>query len=85
LGEIGGEAAGEPRNPRRAFVIQRVGLVGGAMVILDVYQSAGILPIDVKELDVDVVIGGCLKWLCGGPGAAFLYVRPISGSGSSPG
>ena len=48
----------------------------GAIVILDVYQSAGILPIDVKELEVDVVIGGCLKWLCGGPGAAFLYVRP---------
>jgi len=48
----------------------------GAMVILDVYQSAGILPIDVKQLEVDFVIGGCLKWLCGGPGAAFLYVRP---------
>lgn len=48
----------------------------GATVILDVYQSAGILPIDVKELEVDFVIGGCLKWLCGGPGAAFLYVRP---------
>lgn len=47
----------------------------GAIVILDVYQSAGILPIDVKDLDADVVIGGCLKWLCGGPGAAFLYVR----------
>ncbi|MFI5174392.1 MAG: aminotransferase class V-fold PLP-dependent enzyme [Terriglobia bacterium] len=48
----------------------------GALVILDVYQSAGILPIDVKALNVDVVIGGCLKWLCGGPGNAFLYVRP---------
>jgi kynureninase len=48
----------------------------GAMVVLDVYQSAGVLPIDVKELEVDIVIGGCLKWLCGGPGAAFLYVRP---------
>lgn len=47
-----------------------------AVVILDVYQSAGIVPIDVKALDVDVVIGGCLKWLCGGPGNAFLYVRP---------
>jgi len=45
-------------------------------VILDVYQSAGILPIDVKSLQADFVIGGCLKWLCGGPGAAFLYVRP---------
>lgn len=48
----------------------------GALVILDVYQSAGIMPIDVRALDVDFVIGGCLKWLCGGPGAAFLYVRP---------
>jgi kynureninase len=48
----------------------------GALVILDVYQSAGIIPIDVKALDVDVVIGGCLKWLCGGPGVAFLYIRP---------
>lgn len=48
----------------------------GAVIILDVYQSAGIIPIDVKALDMDVVIGGCLKWLCGGPGNAFLYVRP---------
>jgi kynureninase len=48
----------------------------GAMVILDVYQSAGIVPLDVKKLDVDFVVGGCLKWLCGGPGTAFLYVRP---------
>jgi kynureninase len=48
----------------------------GALVILDVYQSAGTVPIDVGELDADVVIGGCLKWLCGGPGTAFLYVRP---------
>ncbi len=56
-------------------VIRRAHEVG-ALVILDVYQSAGILPIDVKALDVDFVIGGCLKWLCGGPGAAFLYVRP---------
>jgi len=46
----------------------------GAIVVLDVYQSAGILPIDVVELEVDIVIGGCLKWLCGGPGTAFLYV-----------
>jgi kynureninase len=56
-------------------VIRRAHEVG-AYVILDVYQSAGVLPIDVKSLNVDFVIGGCLKWLCGGPGAAFLYVRP---------
>ena len=48
----------------------------GAMVFLDVYQSIGALPIDIQELGVDAVVGGALKWLCGGPGVAFLYVRP---------
>jgi kynureninase len=48
----------------------------GALTVLDVYQSAGVMPVDVKQLEADFVIGGCLKWLCGGPGAAFLYVRP---------
>jgi kynureninase len=46
----------------------------GAIVVLDAYQSVGTLPVDVGELQVDVLIGGVLKWLCGGPGAAFLYV-----------
>jgi kynureninase len=48
----------------------------GAVVILDTYQSAGIIPVDVAALDVDFAVGGCLKWLCGGPGNAFLYTRP---------
>jgi kynureninase len=48
----------------------------GAPVILDAYQSAGIVPLDVGALGVDFVVGGCLKWLCGGPGNAFLYTRP---------
>ena len=48
----------------------------GAVVILDTYQSAGIVPVDVTSLDVDFAVGGCLKWLCGGPGNAFLYTRP---------
>ncbi len=48
----------------------------GAMVFLDVYQSIGAVPVDVQSLGVDAAVGGCLKWLCGGPGAAFLYVRP---------
>jgi len=48
----------------------------GALVVLDVYQSAGTIPINVKDIAADIVIGGCLKWLCGGPGAAFLWVRP---------
>ncbi|HEX4749045.1 MAG TPA: aminotransferase class V-fold PLP-dependent enzyme [Bryobacteraceae bacterium] len=47
----------------------------GAMVIADVYQSAGILPVDVRAWDVDFVTGGSVKWLCGGPGAGYLYVR----------
>ncbi len=48
----------------------------GARVVLDVYQSAGVMPLDVAALDVDMAVGGVLKWLCGGPGVAFLYVRP---------
>jgi kynureninase len=48
----------------------------GAIVILDAYHSVGILPLDVHDLGVDVLIGGVLKWLCGGPGGAFLWIRP---------
>jgi kynureninase len=48
----------------------------GATMILDTYQSAGIIPLDVAALGVDIVVGGCLKWLCGGPGNAFMYTRP---------
>jgi len=48
----------------------------GACVILDVYQSAGVVPVDLSRLGVDHAVGGCLKWLCGGPGTGFLYTRP---------
>ena len=48
----------------------------GATLLLDVYQSAGILPVELDRWGVDAAVGGCLKWLCGGPGNAFLYVRP---------
>src|SRR5919202_257830 len=48
----------------------------GAYVLLDAYQSAGIVPFDVTALDVDFATGGSVKWLCGGPGAGWLYVRP---------
>ena len=48
----------------------------GAHVILDCYQSAGIVPLDVNALDVDFAVGGSVKWLCGGPGNAWLFVRP---------
>ncbi len=48
----------------------------GARVVLDTYQSAGTVPFNVKNLDVDFATGGSVKWLCGGPGAGYLYVRP---------
>ena len=48
----------------------------GAHVILDCYQSAGIVPVDVTALGVDFAVGGSVKWLCGGPGNGWLYVRP---------
>ena len=48
----------------------------GALVSLDAYHSVGIIPVDVQRSQVDFLTGGVLKWLCGGPGAAFLYVSP---------
>ena len=48
----------------------------GAKVALDVYQSTGAMPVDVSGWDVDFAVGGTLKWLCGGPGVAYLYVKP---------
>jgi len=48
----------------------------GALVLLDTYQSLGTVPFDVQQLGVDMVCGGSVKWLCGGPGAGYLYVRP---------
>jgi kynureninase len=47
----------------------------GAHVILDTFQAAGTIPVDVRALGTDFAVGGVLKWLCGGPGVAYLYVR----------
>ena len=58
-----------------AAVVARARSVG-AMVLLDCYQSTGTVPVDVTALGVDFACGGSVKWLCGGPGAAYLYVRP---------
>jgi kynureninase len=49
---------------------------GGAMVLLDVYHHAGVLPLDLAALDADFAIGGSYKYLRGGPGACWLYVHP---------
>jgi kynureninase len=48
----------------------------GARVILDIYQAAGTIPLDLAALGADFAVGGSVKWLCGGPGAGYLYVRP---------
>jgi kynureninase len=48
----------------------------GALVLLDCYQSAGTVPLAIREWGVDIACGGSVKWACGGPGAAYLYVRP---------
>ncbi len=50
----------------------------GAVTLVDGYQAVGTIPVDVRTLGIDAYIGGCLKWLCGGPGAAFLWVDPAA-------
>lgn len=62
--------------------IQDVGAIArrareaGAVSIIDGYQAVGTIPVDVAKLGCDVYIGGTLKWLCGGPGNAFVWCRP---------
>jgi len=65
-------------------VIERAHTVG-AHVILDVYQAAGTLPMNLEAWEVDFAVGGSVKWLCGGPGAGYLYVRPDLASTLQPG
>jgi kynureninase len=57
-----------------AAITERAHAVG-AMVVADLYQSAGTVPVNVRELQLDFAVGGSVKWLCGGPGAGYLYVR----------
>ncbi|HZB44234.1 MAG TPA: aminotransferase class V-fold PLP-dependent enzyme, partial [Pyrinomonadaceae bacterium] len=59
-----------------ALAITRRAHEVGALVVLDTYQSAGTVPFSVTELGVDFCTGGSVKWLCGGPGAGYLYVHP---------
>jgi kynureninase len=56
----------------------------GALVVLDAFQSLGNVPLDVQALNVDFAVGGVLKWLCGGPGTSYLYVRPDLGKKLEP-
>lgn len=56
--------------------LARIAHARGALLLVDAYQSTGQIPVDVKGAGIDLLLSGTLKWLCGGPGLAFLYVRP---------
>jgi len=65
---------------RSAFIVNARAIIEkahrvGAYVILDLFQATGTIPIDVRALGTDFAVGGVLKWLCGGPGVGYLYVR----------
>ncbi|MDX2078269.1 MAG: aminotransferase class V-fold PLP-dependent enzyme [bacterium] len=64
-------------------IIQKAHKVG-AQVLLNGYHSVGIIPVDVTALGVDFYIGGTLKWICGGSGGVFMYVRPDLLKGLQP-
>lgn len=65
-------------------VIERAHRVG-AHVIVDAYQAAGTVPMDLDRWNADFAVGGSVKWLCGGPGAGYLYVRPELAASLQPG
>ena len=48
----------------------------GAIVMVDGYQTIGAMPLDVKDWDADIMVGGSHKWLCGGPGTCFMWMKP---------
>jgi len=65
---------------RSAYIVDMKAIIEkahrvGAFVILDAFQAAATIPFDVRALGTDFAVGGVLKWLCGGPGVAYLYVR----------
>jgi kynureninase len=74
---------------RSAYIIDAAAVCArarevGALVSLDAFHSVGVIPVDVKALGVDFLSGGVLKWLCGGPGGAFLSASPDSTKSLSP-
>src|SRR5207244_1346390 len=69
VGEVLGALAG-------SSAIADAAHAAGALCVIDGYQTCGCVPLDVEAMGCDAFVGGCLKWLSGGPGNAFLYVRP---------
>ena len=66
-----------------AAIVEKAHRVG-AYVMLDMFHSAGTMPVDLQKLNVDFATGGVLKWLCGGPGVGYLYDRPDLGRKLEP-
>lgn len=66
-----------------APVVERARQVG-ALVVLDAYQAAGAVPLEVAASGVDACVGGSVKYLCGGPGAGWMYVRPETAAALRP-
>ena len=65
---------------RSSFIVNASAIIRkahrvGAHVVLDTFQATGAIPVEVRALGADFAVGGVLKWLCGGPGVAYLYVR----------
>jgi len=64
-------------------IIEKANRVG-AIVLLDVFQSVGTVPLELEKWGCHAAVGGALKFLCGGPGACFLYVNPSLTKSFSP-
>lgn len=74
---------------KSAYILDAEALVAqahaqGAVVSLDAYHSVGVMPVDVKQSNVDFLTGGVLKWLCGGPGGCFVYASPAASERFAP-
>ncbi|MDP5052290.1 MAG: aminotransferase class V-fold PLP-dependent enzyme [Congregibacter sp.] len=57
----------------------------GAISVVDVAQSIGVRPVDARAWNADFIVGSCLKWLCGGPGAGFMWINPLRLASCEPG
>jgi len=56
----------------------------GALLLVDAYQATGIVPTDLPSSGIDAYVSGTLKWLFGGPGTAFAWVRPALHAALAP-
>ena len=70
--------AGKLRHDEDLRAIAAAAQATNTRLILDVEQTIGIVPLQINELSLYAVFGSCARWLCGGPGSAFLWVNPVN-------